>query len=358
MPAPYLDQHENGVWYVHWTEGRRSKRISTGTKEMDGPAGAKAFFATWLTLDQQTPVVGMTLLVRDLWARYFDGHVRPNAASTETAEWSWKNLSVFFADLLVSQVTYEKVESYMAQRASGKIGRPSKSPTIRRELNLLRACFNWCADPKRKILAPADVPQFDLPPDGDPRDRWLRHDETQRLLDAAAEIRQGERLARGERFLWLALETAARKTAIQQLTWDRVDFETNVIHYDVPGRRKTRKRRSAPPISSALLPVLKRAFAERLDPTRLDGLVLDNSSNVWAIVRRIAKRAGVADVSPNVLRHTAATHMARRGVPLWKIAGILGNTMQMVERVYAKHCPDGLVDAVEKISGGVLEAAE
>ncbi len=44
--------------------------------------------------------------------------------------------------------------------------------------------------------------------------------------------------------------------------------------------------------------------------------------------------------------------MARRGVPLWKIAGILGNTMQMVEQVYAKHSPDGLADAVEHISAG------
>ncbi|PSJ19179.1 hypothetical protein CVH10_24205, partial [Halomonas sp. ND22Bw] len=37
------------------------------------------------------------------------------------------------------------------------------------------------------------------------------------------------------------------------------------------------------------------------------------------------------------------------------IAGVLGNTMLMVEKVYAKHSPEGLADAVENISGGALE---
>lgn len=40
-------------------------------------------------------------------------------------------------------------------------------------------------------------------------------------------------------------------------------------------------------------------------------------------ILRIAKAAGVAGVTPNVLRHTAATHMACAGVPLWKIAKVL-----------------------------------
>jgi integrase len=85
---------------------------------------------------------------------------------------------------------------------------------------------------------------------------------------------------------------------------------------------------------------------------------MDNGADVADTLARIGERAGVAGVTPHVLRHTAATHMARAGVPLWKIAGILGNSIAMVEKVYAKHCPDGLRDAVNLISGGALEPAE
>jgi integrase len=63
-------------------------------------------------------------------------------------------------------------------------------------------------------------------------------------------------------------------------------------------------------------------------------------------------------ISPHVFRHTAATQMARRGIPLFLIAKALGNSMRMVERVYAKHAPDDLRAAMDMISRDELEPAE
>jgi integrase len=355
--APRLQRAQNGIWYIHWVVGRRSKRISTRTRDI---AFAKVILAHRLLDDADrtigpNPIASITRrqggeTCARLWNTYRAQHVGVNSASPQTADWSWNNLKGHFGRLSCDRVTQQVVDSYVKKRLSGRIAQPSKPATVRRELNYLRSCFNWCAHPKRKMLPPAEVPQFDLPAESDPRDRWLRPNEIHSLRDVAAEMRRGPRLSRGERFLWLALETAARKTAILELTWDRVDFETGVIHYDVPGRKKTNKRRTSVPISKALRPVLERALAERLDKDRIDGLVLDNKGGVWPILKRIAKRAGVDGVSPHVFRHTAATYMARRGVPLWKIAGVLGNTMSMVEKVYAKHAPDGLLEAVNAIS--------
>ena len=48
----------------------------------------------------------------------------------------------------------------------------------------------------------------------------------------------------------------------------------------------------------------------------------------------------------HALRHTAATHMARAGVDLWQLAGILGDTMQTVQKNYLHHCPEHLRAAV------------
>ena len=47
------------------------------------------------------------------------------------------------------------------------------------------------------------------------------------------------------------------------------------------------------------------------------------------------------EITPNVLRHTAATWMAKRGVPLKEIAEYLGHTTtRMVEKHYAQLHPD------------------
>ena len=151
------------------------------------------------------------------------------------------------------------------------------------------------------------------------------------------------------------VQKAARKQAILDLTWDRVDFETGMIHYAVPGRKQTKKRRPSVPISARLRPVL-----ERMKREATGDVVLDHGADIWNSVQAVVVRAGRAPkrggktrpgISPHTLRHTAATHMARRGVPLYDIAGVLGNTLAMVEKVYAHHCPGRLRSAVDMISG-------
>lgn len=359
MPSYTLRQHDNGIFYVHWTEGRRSKRESTSQTE---ETAAQIYLGEWLKgqADDSTDG-GARFLISELWNAYFEQHVEKNNADVRTAETVWGNLSVHFGALLPNGIEIknsdglDRVDQYIALRKAGTIGRcPAAPATIRHELSILKAMLAWCAKPKQKILRPADVPVFDLPPDSEPRDRWLRTDEIQKLLSAAATIRVDERLSRLERFLWLALETAARLMAIIELTWDRVDLELGIIHYNVPGRKRTKKRRASVPISKALRPILLRAYKEREDEFVCGGL----PQVIWRSVNALAKRAGVADVSPHVLRHTAATHMLRRGVPIWQVAGVLGCTVQMVEKIYGHHVPDGLAAAVESISGGLLEAAE
>ena len=55
-------------------------------------------------------------------------------------------------------------------------------------------------------------------------------------------------------------------------------------------------------------------------------------------------------VTPHVLRHTAATWAMQNGGDLWQIAGFLGMTVEMLERVYGHHHPDFQRGAAESIS--------
>jgi integrase len=354
MPAPTYRQAANGWFYAHWSVGRRSFRKSLGTQS---ESEARLRFAQWLLVEEAAPELD-TVTVGELWAVYFERHIQAKTVAVRAAEYRWKNLEPHFGRLLLAQVTQEVVDAYERKRIAGKIGEKCLPGTVRGELSYIRSCLNWCAHPRRKIIKKLDVPDFAMPDNHEPRDRWLKVPEIQRLLASARALRndrknQEPRLSRGERFLWLALETAARKRAIEELTWDRVDFETGVIHYNVPGRRATKKRRGSPPISTALRPVLERAYAERRG-----NYVLDQPTDISRVVENIAAHAGLPDVTPHVLRHTAATLMARRGVPITTIADVLANSVAVCERVYRHHCPDASRAAVEHISAGLLEAAE
>ena len=183
---------------------------------------------------------------------------------------------------------------------------------------------------KQKLLNANALHVLDpLPPSSPPRSRVLSEAEIDRLFKAA-DHPQRERV---RLFLWLALHTAARRTAIQELRWDQVDFDIDVIHYLPDGAVQSRKRKASVPISETLKPVLEEAWTRRISNT---SLVIGSGGKINEPLRLVAEKAGVKGVTPHVMRHTAATIMARSGVSIWVIAQVLGNTVEQVEKVYAK----------------------
>ena len=224
--------------------------------------------------------------------------------------------------------------------------------TIRREIAVLRAALNWAAREEPPWIERA--PYLEAPPPPLPRERWLTKEEVARLIVSC----RGPYL---RLFVVLAYHTAARTGAILDLTWDRVDFEHGRIEYNRPGRARNNKRRAIVPVNSALLPALqsarKLAVAEH-DPDgreRPPHVIQFRGKPVRSVKKSFAEacgRAGIADCSPHVLRHTSATHMVMGGVPLAEIARMLGDTEQTVERVYGKHSPDFLRRAADALAGG------
>jgi integrase len=51
------------------------------------------------------------------------------------------------------------------------------------------------------------------------------------------------------------------------------------------------------------------------------------------------------DVTPHVLRHTAATWLMQAGTDMWEAAGYLGMTIEMLSQRYGHHHPNHLAGA-------------
>ena len=68
-----------------------------------------------------------------------------------------------------------------------------------------------------------------------------------------------------------------------------------------------------------------------------EGRAVEDPHGAW---RKVIKAAGLPGVTRHTLRHTRATWMAQRGVPLFEAAGFLGMTTKTLESVYAHHHPD------------------
>lgn len=247
----------------------------------------------------------------------------------------WKQARAKFGHLRPDQITRELCREYAAERreqGERLRGRPTGDATILKEMNVIRQALNWRGVQGAVFEAPSAPP---------PRDRYLTKEEFQRLLDGCA-------MPHIRLFMVLALSTAGRKSAILQLTWDRVDFERGQIRLGVVGERN-RKGRALVPMTERARVELKAAKDAAVTPYCIEyagGPVLNIKKGFAAAV----ERAGLKDVTPHDLRHSAAVWMAESGVPIDEIAQFLGHTdPRITYRVYARYSPDYLRKAASAL---------
>lgn len=353
--GPKLETNECGVYEIRWTEGGRSRRKSTRSANLQF---AQQVLAAFLTIDEREKrrAADAPLLVMDALgdpdepdgSDYWHEHVLPNVVDKVSARMAIKKLHQHFGQLAIADIMPGDVDDYVKDRRAGRLGRPSVNHTISKELSFLNAAITHAV--KKRRLPKGDTPFIELPGTSPPRERWLVIDELNKLLDAArwpSGPRAGskDKLPRVYRFIALAYGTAGRKTSVQELQRYQVNRERGIIDLNKKGRAQTTKRRPKVPISDWLRPIVDRILEQIPDDP--DAYLLDHPGCIYTAFDRAVERAGLSDdVTPHVLRHTRATHMAQAGTDLWKIAGVLGDTLATVEKTYAHHHPDYLRDAI------------
>ena len=338
------------TYYVFWRDPfvKRTRRASLRTRDPIEAIKAFAEFIRQLGGDPDEPEC---ITVGEAIDFYLDEHVRQKSLAVSTVEFRLARVREVLGPVILAAVDVETSRNYLATRTAAGV----TPGTVRGELAYLVAAANHCV--RWKHIIRAQLPTVELPPAAQPRERWLTFDELERLMEAAAKVwdaetaawrapREGDRLPRIHRFIELAYYTAGRKEAIETLQWDtQIDFLHGFVRLNPPGRRQTRKRRSMVPLHPKLLPTLERAFQERTGPH-----VLDSSGSIRKAFGSAVTRAGLGeDVTPHVLRHTRATHLALRGIALQDIADLLGDTLEVVEHTYRHLSPEHLRSKLENV---------
>lgn len=349
--GPHLERNARGIYEIRWTENGRSKCRSTRTADNGFAQKILANFILMQGDEARAAEPEAVMLVRDVigdpdvdGADYWTEHVKPNVIDKASAEYSRTKLLKHFGHLAVKDIMPSHVSTYVAARKAGRIGRPSVGHTIARELSVLNAAINHAVKARR--LSRADQPFIKLPAASPPRDRWLTHKEADALLAAA----RGDTAAlpRVYRFIALALATASRKGALLQIQRGQIDMEKGIIYLNPAGRAQTNKRRAIVPISDDLRPILAQMLNQI--PDKADALLLDHAGSNRTAFASACRRAKLGtDVTPHTLRHTWATWAAQAGVPMFDIAGVLGDSLQTVIKTYAHHSPDHLRTAVNAV---------
>ena len=192
-----------------------------------------------------------------------------------------------------------------------------------RDLNLLRAAFNWAVLGgllPRSPFRVGDVPAVRLARE-EARSRRLQGSEPERLQAGAGSLAD---------VITAALETGCRKGELLSLQWHQVRFSPRAEIYLPAGKTKAKKDRRIP-ISSVLLDVLTR---RRLDPAGEtlppDAYVFGDEigrrrHSIKTAWRLTLKRAKIEDLHFHDLRREAGSRWMDAGIPLATIQRWLGH---------------------------------
>ncbi|MFW7267507.1 tyrosine-type recombinase/integrase [Gluconacetobacter sp. Hr-1-5] len=340
VDAPsYSLMERNGHFYVQWWDPTRNKRrLSLGTKNRDEAKRALGRFLAGL----ESPEPPKSPDLQAILGGYVVDRRECGIASIQSIEHAAAAVSEHLGTLSAEHLTRKACRDYARKRhQQGRRGMPDgkwraiSDGTIIKELVTLRSALRW-AHSEKWI---STVPYVETPSAPPPRDRWLTKAEFQRLLGntSTPHVRL---------FMLLALYTGARTSAILELTWDQVDLALGIIRF---GAGVGNKGRSTVPIVPELLSALKDAAFMRTTDWVIEYRG-DRIRKIKTAFNKRAKAAGLTGVTPHTLRHTCATWMVMGGVPFEMVAKYLGNSIEMVERVYGHHSPQWLKRAADALS--------
>jgi integrase len=204
----------------------------------------------------------------------------------------------------------------------------------------LRTALNWAK--KHNLIE--RTPYVWVPQKGPPRDMVWDEEQVLRLLECCS-------MPHVRLFVLIAIATSARKTAILQLTWDRVDFERRIIDFraaraadilaapeGILVKRKL-KGRSVCEFGD----VLGIALIEAKEAARSPYVIEWNGAQVLNIKKGLSgaiERAGLKQrgAGAHVIRHSAATWWADLSIDMRKIQKMLGHRdIKTTETIYAKY---------------------
>tara|TARA_B100000925_G_scaffold158584_1_gene119093 strand:- start:212 stop:1315 length:1104 start_codon:yes stop_codon:yes gene_type:complete len=353
---PRLSNEDNkhGYYYVLFSEKGRNKRQSLRTKDR---LEAETRFLGWLdqrqkeyiSLFDSDPAIETCI---DLWLEQQVVTFTPGIQIRFKS--LMKNVKKYFGKMKVSEITREDSKKYYSLRQQGAIGRSKAADsTVRLELSELRAVLNFMVkkvEPRSRRLSTQILPYIDLPPDSKPRDRVVTIEEEEKYLDFAHNgnynghgVRKTNRVHRMQTFLILAIETAARKSAIINLKWSMVDFNKKLLNFLPAGEHQTHKKRPTIPMSDLVINFLQSIYDQKISD-----YVLETTTDVTSGMQRVNHLLGIEGVTPHTFRHTWATRAAEDGVPMKTIADFMGDTEETVRKNYLHLSPDYLKEAINR----------
>lgn len=320
---PELLQHKNGIWYIRYSQSGRKVWKSLRTRD---EKKAKGFYKE-LDARHTLGILGLSQKqnppLKELFTEYLP-FCKVNRA-LRTFRDTDMHIRLFLYPALghirVMDLSPKHLEDFISKmRETGYASR-----TIDLRLETLRKVLRRAVDNRviakmpvaiKLIREPRSNPKYVTP---DKLETWLSYLSPHHLLRAE-----------------LSFHTGITDIDIGNLTWDNFDREVRLITYTRP---KTKK-----PIP---VPLNERAMEifTILETTKEGPYLFKGVCSVRKAYATASKKSGVK-VTPHMLRHTFATALLSKSVPIAHVSKLLGHGDISTTQIYADVLPEYLRESI------------
>ena len=333
----------NASWHRTWLdEGTGQTRYSSlGTTDFDR---AKKRLTDWYIVNrkpvQEEPE---NALLCDILARYWAGHARYIASCDRTG------IALGYWVDFWQERTLADVRPIVEQEAFHQwlLAKGMKVTTVSRVLGVGRAAINR-AWKRGEIKNPPFIQEIATAQDkqaAPPKGRTMEPAEVTRLFEASTH-------APLQAFVVLLVATAARPSAILELTLAQCDVKNRLIDLNPRGRVQNKKYRPTLRMPESVVPLLQNlhnCHSPDMHVVGESGSPILDVKRPWDAAR---KRAWLdEEVRPYSLRHTMARWLRKQGVPAWEVSAQLGHKQKGlgITEIYAPHDPSYLSKSTKAI---------
>lgn len=268
---------------------------------------------------------------------FLDKHYYPSASETQRSfEYTKRLLETNFKFLMnvqLSAIAWNQIEKWRTRR----LGEGIQPQTINRITSTIKAVMNKSVEMGFLNISPlAGKKKLATKKGGVVR--WLSSDEKGRLFKV---------LKKRDGYLPVAIHilmhTGARPKEVFTLKWSSVDLEARQITFHA-AYTKTNSTRMVP-INETLLRVLSKwsSDSDWLFPSFGKEGHIVCVDRAWYIVRKEAK---LINFRLYDLRHSFASELVQKGVPLYTVSKLLGHSNPQMTTIYAHVSDDSLASAV------------
>jgi integrase len=338
-----------GSWWVDFmfSHTRYRKRSPDNSR-----AGAAAYelalrqkVARGERIDEAAKAAQKEPTFKEFSKQWLEDYVKPNNKYSEQLTKKYalsSSLIPFFGNSPVKQISSHDIERYKAQQ----VNEGFSNKTIRNRLTILNKClataYEWLglegAPPKIK-WPKCVVPEID----------YLSPEECELLLSQANGVIY--------EMILTALRTGMRQGELKGLQWSSIDWLNRSVA--VRHSRDDYRKVLVPPKSNRTrhIPLDVDVYAllyQRKGGTGYvfggrDGGPFNGYRLHWAI-RKLCERSGLRRIGWHTLRHTFASHLAMRGVPLPAIKELMGHSNIATTMRYAHVAPSTLRSAIDMLN--------